>query len=144
MQDTTTIKGTCHCGNIRFLLKWPDSSPEVPVRVCGCTYCQKHGGAWTSHPDARLDVHIDKPTAVSRYRFGTKTADFHVCSICGVAPFVTSDIEDGLYAVVSVNAFDDAEDLAYDRSATDFDGEDTGSRLDRRRRNWIGDVHIVR
>jgi hypothetical protein len=46
---------------------------------------------------------------VSKYAFGTKTAEFHVCTACGVVPVVTSRIDGGLYAVVSVNAFENVE-----------------------------------
>lgn len=133
----TSIHGSCHCGNIRFVLRWPKSESEVPVRMCGCTFCQKHAGAWTSHRSAVLAVEVRDQSLVSTYRFGTKTADFYVCSVCGVTPFVLSEIDDDRYAVVNINTFDDADDLSFSSSATDFDGEDTGSRLERRKRNWI-------
>lgn len=138
-----SIGGACHCGNIRFALGWPAAVSTVPVRACGCTFCQKHGGAWTSHPDATLEARVRDPDGVSRYRFGTKTADFHVCSVCGVVPYVTSEIDGRLFAVVSVPAFESVDGLSFDRAATDFDGEDTDSRLGRRQRHWIGDVRIT-
>ena len=139
----TSIRGSCHCGNIRFVLRWPESESEIPVRKCGCTFCQKHGGAWTSHRSSELAVEVDGRSPVSTYRFGTGTADFYVCSACGVAPFVLSEIDDNRYAVVNVNTFDDAGDLSLSVSASDFDGEDTGSRLERRKRNWIPKVLLT-
>ncbi len=81
-------------------------------------------------------------STVSTYQFGTKTADFYLCSVCGVVPFVISDIEDNRYAVVNVNSFEDIGQLSFSSSSTDFDGEDTGSRLERRKRNWIPNVRI--
>ncbi len=80
---------------------------------------------------------------MSRYAFGTKTADFHVCSGCGVAPVVTSVSEGRVYAVVSVNAFDNVEAAALKRTPASFDGEREGDRLARRQRNWIGNVEFV-
>lgn len=77
------------------------------------------------------------------YRFGTETADFYVCSVCGVAPLVLSEIDDNQYAVVNVNTFDDTGGLAFSTSSTNFDGEDAGSRLDRRKRNWIPRVVLT-
>ena len=139
----TPIRGSCHCGNVRFVLRWPESESEIPVRKCGCTFCQKHAGAWTSHRDSELTVELDDRSLVSRYRFGTGTADFYVCSRCGVAPIVLSEIEGILYAVVNVNSFDDVGGLSFSSSATDFDGEDTGSRLERRKRNWIPNVVLA-
>jgi hypothetical protein len=73
---------------------------------------------------------------VRRYRFGTKTADFHVCLICGVMPIVTCVIEGTRYAVVNVNTFDGVHRSQFVEAATDFEGETTENRLARRRRNW--------
>lgn len=140
--DFITIEGSCHCRNIRFVLQWPKSETEIRARECGCSFCTKRGGAWTSHPEAGLSARIDDLSRVSKYRFGTSTADFHVCSICGVVPFVTSDIDGETYAVVNVNAFDSLDASTLPRASTDFDGERTGDRLDRRKRNWIGKVRI--
>ena len=136
------IAGGCHCGNVVYTLGWPDDGSEIPVRACGCTFCTKHAGAWTSHPGAALAGTMRDESAVSRYRFGTGTADFFVCSRCGVAPFVVSEIDGRLYAVVNVNTFEGFDTSSLSRAATDFDGEDTGSRLERRKRNWIGSVEL--
>ena len=136
------IKGSCHCGNVTFDLDWDGDPPEIPARACSCSFCTKHGGVWTSRPGARLAIRLADPGAVARYAFGTRTATFHVCSRCGVVPFVTSEIDARLYAVVNVNAFENVE-AAWLRSATaSFDGEAVESRLARRQRNWIADVAI--
>jgi len=137
MQELTPITGSCHCENIRFALRWPASETEIPVRMCGCSFCQKHNGAWTSHRQSELTIQIEDQSFVSKYRFGTGTADFFVCSVCGVVPFVLSNIDENFYAVVNINAFAETPGFSYSRSSTDFDGEDTGSRLERRQRNWI-------
>src|ERR1700752_58383 len=103
------IRGRCHCGNISFTLDWKPDPPEIPARACGCSFCRKHGGVWTSNPGAALEVRIREPALVSKYAFGTETAQFHICTRCGVVPLVTSVIEARTYAVVSVNAFDGVE-----------------------------------
>ncbi len=138
----TRIEGACHCKNIRFVLMWPGSVADISIRACGCTFCRKHTGSWTSDSDANLVAVIDDESSVSKYRFGTKTADFYVCSICGVVPFVTSEIDDKLYAVVNVSSFSDIDINTLSRSPTNFDGEEVGGRLERRKRNWIADVQI--
>jgi hypothetical protein len=135
------IRGSCHCDNVRFELEWPDAH-RIPARVCGCSFCVKHGGVWTSHPAARLRVTTADPGKVREYAFGTRTAIFHVCAGCGVVPVVTSDIAGRRYAVVSVNAFDDVEASLLDHSPANFDGEGTDDRLARRKRNWIGSVEL--
>jgi hypothetical protein len=80
---------------------------------------------------------------VSKYRFGTGTADFFVCSRCGAVPFVTSEINGCLYAVVNVNTFEGVDRSVLQPSVSDFDGEDTTSRLARRARTWIPHVEIT-
>ena len=137
-----SIQGHCHCGNIRFELVWPESPAEIPVRECGCTYCQMHKGAWTSHPHAKVSLQVADHSLLSEYRFGTRTADFYVCSVCGVVPIVVSEIDESLYAVVNVNTFEDSPAFSFSHSNTDFDGEGTDDRLDRRKRNWIPEVDL--
>jgi hypothetical protein len=134
------LHGRCHCGNIAFELTWEPSPQEIPARACGCTFCAKHGGLWTSHPAGSLRVAVEDPGQVSQYSFGTRTAQFHVCARCGTVPVVTSRIEGRLYAVVSVNALEGVDPAMIRRAPVSFDGEDEASRLARRRRGWIGDV----
>jgi hypothetical protein len=136
------IEGGCHCGNIRYTLDWPGDGKDITMRACGCTFCTKHGGNWTSNRNSALAAEVRDASLVSKYRFGTGTADFHVCARCGAVPFVTSTIDDRLYAVVNVNTFEGIDLSTLARTATDFDGEGTGERLDRRRRNWIPTVRI--
>lgn len=137
------IDGKCHCGNISFSLRWEPDPAEIPARACTCSFCHKHGGVWTSNPQGALEVVIREPAQVSRYAFGTRTAEFHICARCGVVPLVTSLIDGRLYAVVSVNAFDNVDPSLLRRAPASFDGEDEASRLARRQRNWIAAVRFV-
>lgn len=137
------IHGKCHCGNISFSLTWEPDPAEIPARACGCSFCVKHGGVWTSNPGGALEVAVKDPSLVSKYAFGTRTAEFHVCTRCGIVPVVTSRIEGRLYAVVSVNSFEGVEPSLLRRTPTSFDGEGTDSRLARRQRNWIPNVKFT-
>lgn len=136
------IPGKCHCGNIAFTLAWDPDPVEIPARACGCSFCVKHGGVWTSYPRGVLKVAVQDRRRVSAYAFGTKTAEFHVCASCGVVPVVTSRIDGRLYAVVSVNAFENVDPARLRRAPANFDGEGEGERLERRKRNWIGAVEF--
>ena len=136
------ITGSCHCRNISFALDWQPEPTRIPARACSCSFCVKHGGVWTSCPSGALKVRFEDPARVSAYAFGTKTADFHVCSTCGVVPVVTSTIEGRCYAVVSVNAFENVDPALLQRGSVSFDGEGQGDRLARRQRNWIGRVEF--
>src|SRR5262245_23923260 len=137
------IHGRCHCGNISFSLTWEPSPSEIPARACMCSFCTKHGGVWTSNPGGTLNVVIKDPALVSRYAFGTHTAEFHICTRCGVVPVVTSRVDDRLYAIVSVNAFDDVDPTLLHHASMNLDSEGAKSRLQRRKRNWIANVQIV-
>ncbi len=136
------ISGSCHCGNITFSLDWRPEPAEIPARACSCSFCLKHGGLWTSCPTGSLRITIRQPGLVSRYSFGTRTAEFHVCSSCGVVPVVTSRIDGRLYAVVSVNAFQDVDPALLKRAVAKYDGESESARLARRKLNWIADVEV--
>ena len=138
------ITGSCHCRNVSFTLDWQPDPAEIPARACGCSFCTKHGGVWTSCPTGHLNIRVQRPERVARYAFGTRTAEFHVCTECGVVPVVTSLIENRVYAVVNVNAFDNVDALRLKRSPASFDGENEGDRLARRQRNWIGSVEWER
>jgi len=137
------VHGKCHCGNISFSLAWEPDPAEIPARACSCSFCVKHGGVRTSNPRGALEVVIKDPALVSKYSFGTRTAEFHTCARCGIVPVVTSRIDGHLYAVVSVNAFEDVDQSLLRRAPASFDGEGTESRLARRKRNWIADVKYI-
>lgn len=137
------INGRCHCGNIAFVLTWDGEPTEIPARACTCTFCVKHGGVWTSCPTGSLAVTVQQAGQVARYSFGTRTAQFHVCTQCGVVPLVTSEIDGRVYAVVSVNAFDGVDSALLRRGAITFDDETEATRLARRKRGWIGDVRFT-
>jgi hypothetical protein len=137
------IAGSCHCSNIAFELTWQPDPAEIPARACGCSFCIKHGGVWTSNPSGSLRIEVKDESLVSKYRFGTATADFHVCRACGVVPLVTSMISGRTYAVVNTNTFNNVDRALLRRVPASFDGEGEDARLARRARNWIGDVQFV-
>ncbi|HTA64568.1 MAG TPA: hypothetical protein VK753_03610 [Xanthomonadaceae bacterium] len=134
------IRGNCHCGNIAFALDWLPEPSQIPARACSCSFCTRHGGVWTACPTGKLRATVKNASRVSLYEFGTKTAQFHVCSDCGVVPVATSRIDGALYAVVNVNAFEGIEPSLLRHASATFDGENEGDRLARRKRNWIADV----
>jgi len=136
------IAGSCHCRNLSFTLRWEPEPREIPARACGCSFCVKHGGVWTSCPTGTLSVAVREPARIAAYAFGTRTAQFHVCTACGVVPVVSSRIDGRLVAVVSVNAFEGVDSALLRHAPASFDGESEAERLARRQRNWIADVEF--
>jgi hypothetical protein len=134
------IHGKCHCGNVAFSLTWEPDPIEIPARACTCSFCTAHGAVWTSNPQGALEIVVDDPARVSRYVFGTETAEFLICSRCGVVPACVSVAEGRLHAVVNINTFDNVDQALFKHGVVSFDGEDATSRIARRQRYWIGDV----
>ena len=137
------INGSCHCGNVSFRLDWQPDPTEISARECSCSFCVKHGGVWTSCPTGALVVEIKDESRVSKYSFGTKTANFHVCAVCGAVPVVTSKIDGRTYAVVNVNTMEAVDPTLLKRAPVTFDGEDEASRLRRRAKGWIPSVRFA-
>ncbi len=72
-----------------------------------------------------------------RYRFGTETADFLICPICGVVIAATSERGQGMIGVFNLNCLDAGEDWSTRAQIVDYEGEETGDRLARRAKNWM-------
>jgi hypothetical protein len=85
---------------------------------------------------------VREPDLLSKYRFGTGTADFYVCARCGAVPIATSAIDARTYAVVNANTLDTPLRALTAGTTTSFEGETAGARLDRRKSSWIADVQI--
>lgn len=135
--------GKCHCGNITYALTWEPDPIEIPARACDCSFCTRHGAAWTSNPEGSLAITVREPSLVNHYAFGTGTADFHICARCGVVPVSTCGAEGNLYAVVNVNTLDGVEPSMLQHRPASFSEEDAASKLARRRNNWIARVTIA-
>ncbi len=136
MPDAKRYEGNCHCGNIRVTFETATPPGEVGVRECGCSFCRKHGSRSISGPGSRVAIRIAEPEAVSRYRFGLKTADFLVCRECGVYAVSLLETEEGAYATLNLNVLDDASLFTGEPKTVSYDGETTEQREARRRRNW--------
>lgn len=130
----TDHHGRCHCGAIRTLFRTERTPSDLGARTCQCSFCRAHGASWTSDPHGALDVLIAGP--VSRYRFGTGTADFLICATCGVVPAVVAEMPGGLHGVVRVDCLDGRDAFLAAAAPSDYDGEALDARLDRRAGRW--------
>jgi hypothetical protein len=137
------IHGRCHCGNIAFALRWAPDPGRIPARACDCSFCTRHGAVWTANPQGRLHIEVREAAKVSRYAFGTRTAEFLVCARCGVVPAALSRIDGNLYAVVNVQCFEGVDPALLQHTVAHFGEEDPRVRLDRRKAHWIGDVECA-
>lgn len=134
--------GGCHCGNVSYGLCWPVESPGIPQRACNCTYCVMTGALWTGHPDASLEVSLTSLSALRQYRFSTKTADFNVCSSCGVLVFASAESPGHMLAVVNTRTLNSATTFLLPPVPIDLSKETLEERLERRSRVWIPRVMV--
>lgn len=128
--------GGCHCGNLRYALESQLALGALSLRACRCSFCRLHGARSTSDPAGRIAFTLRDPAALTRYRFGLRTADFLVCAKCGI--YVGAVMHDGAaaWAIVNANTLDAVVGLTQDAVPMDYDGEDEGRRLARRRQRW--------
>jgi hypothetical protein len=132
----TRCEGRCHCGAVAVRFYTRKSPSALPLRACQCSFCRKHGARTTADPEGRAEIVLAHPGAAARYRFALGTADYLVCARCGI--YVAAVMTEGekSYAVLNVNAFDDAR--MFDRPATPmvYNREDEAARRARRRKLW--------
>ena len=79
--EPLTLDGACHCGAVRFTVELP--SGLASARRCTCSICRMRGAiAVTATLDGlKLTQGADK---LATYRFNTRTAEHHFCSVCGI------------------------------------------------------------
>lgn len=79
--ERVTLNGACHCGAVKFAVTL--NRGFASARRCTCSICRMRGAvAVTSEPDQfRITQGEDK---LATYRFNTRTAEHHFCSVCGI------------------------------------------------------------
>jgi hypothetical protein len=131
-----THQGGCHCGNIGLGFTSGVDPHAMEVRACQCSFCRRHGSLAAADPQGRLRITVRDPSALLRYAFGLRTADYLVCRGCGV--YVAAVIHDEEpRAIVIVNALDDRD--LFDRKPLkmSYDAESREERIARRRERWM-------
>lgn len=130
------LHGRCHCGNLSLRFEPDRPHAELPVRSCTCTFCSTRRARWTSDPVGQIELSVADESQLSRYRFGTNTAEFLVCARCGIHIAATSEIDGSLYAVVNIDCIEALRADPPPGRDISFDGEDVTDRLARRKRSW--------
>jgi hypothetical protein len=81
MTDTPRLNGACHCGAVRFTVRLPEGLDKA--RRCNCSYCRMRGAVVVSAMFEDLIV-TSGAEVLSLYKFNTKVAEHHFCSVCGI------------------------------------------------------------
>lgn len=132
----TDWSGGCHCGAIGFVYTTETAPQDWSVRACQCRFCRLHDALSTSDPSGRLEFTCREPECLQRYRFALRTADFLLCSRCGVYVGAVISAADGRFGIINTHALDvDPPDMA-EVGAISYDDEDVDGRVDRRQQRW--------
>lgn len=126
------LDGSCHCGNITVRLETERTPGELPIRICGCSFCLKHRPRFTSDPAGVLALRF-ADEHVSRYRFALRLADFLVCKTCGV---FAAAFREGR-AVLNIETLTRASEFT--AAPTRFEAyntEDVATRIARWKQSW--------
>ena len=129
-------EGSCHCGAIGWTYRTGTVPSQWPVRSCQCSFCRRHSTRCTSDPDAAVEFSIAEPEALSRYRFGLRTAEFLVCTRCGVYIGAYAPGPNGGFATLNLNALTSPVDGVPATTPIDYDSEDRAGRIGRREKRW--------
>lgn len=76
-----THRLTCHCGAVELRVTRTDGLKTA--RRCDCSFCRRRGAAAVSVNLDDLQI-VKGADNLTRYSFGTHTAQHHFCKTCGI------------------------------------------------------------
>ena len=135
-------KGGCHCGAIRIAYASDLPAADHALRACQCSFCRKHRSLAVSDPEGSVEIAIADEARVSRYRFGSRTAEYITCCDCGVYVAAVMTEGDRAWSVAIVNALDDSAQFSGPIQNVDFSDEDDSGRRARRRARWTPTIFV--
>ena len=94
----SSVKGSCHCGAVRYTA---DVDLSQPVMACNCSICSRAGYLLTFVPAARFHLESGED-ALTDYRFARAAISHPFCSTCGIRSFCSG--EDASGAMYGINA----------------------------------------
>ncbi|HWK34754.1 GFA family protein [Sphingomonas sp.] len=92
-----TVTGSCHCGNVGYMIDGPAPSAAV---TCNCSMCRRKGSLLHFVPAEAVTV--TGRESLTGYTFNTHKIRHQFCATCGVAPFSEGTAPDGR-AMVALN-----------------------------------------
>jgi hypothetical protein len=82
--DTIEYDARCHCGALSACYRTALPPSAWQIRACQCSFCRSHAALSTSDPAGLIAYRCSDPKLLQRYRFGTGSAEFLICRVCGV------------------------------------------------------------
>ncbi len=135
-RPAAAFAGRCHCSALGYTYRPSQPPSRWSVRACQCRFCRAHGALSTSDPAGSLAFEVNDPARLVRYRFGLRTADFLLCSECGV--YVGAVLEDGsaAFGIINTRTLEPQPDDMAAVGAISYEGEDEAGRAARRVQRW--------
>ncbi len=129
-------KAACDCSNIEYYFSTALLPKLWPVRTCACSFCSRR----THHihcadPNGSVRFEFSELAKVTRYRHGTRTADFLVCRSCDAYMGAVMLTEKGRFAVLNIeHLIDDIR--CPEIGSLKWEHENLETRLARRHKSW--------
>ncbi|SDR21919.1 Uncharacterized conserved protein [Paraburkholderia fungorum] len=112
--NTTLLKGSCHCGAVRFEV----DTPVVPAGRCNCSLCRRKGALMTPlFPANQLKI-LQGEDDLTLYQFNTRVAKHYFCRHCGIYPFHQTR-KDPLQWRVNIGCLEGIDPYTLDASVAD-------------------------
>lgn len=128
--------GCCHCGAVQVDLELSRPPAGLTVRSCQCNFCRPRGARTIADPAGLATIRASGPDALTRYRFGLRTADYLLCASCGTYVAAVQPDEAPI-AVVNVGGLGVPEFEALRSVDVEHVGETVEARAARRRSYWM-------
>lgn len=106
------------------------------LRACQCGFCGRRGARTISDREGAATVRAASPEALTRYRFGLRTADYLLCAACGTYVAAVQP-DDPPIAVINVGGLGVPEFEDREPEPVNYGGETLEQRLRRRRGYWM-------
>lgn len=130
------FEGGCHCGNLHYVFEATAGLDVLGLRACQCRFCRAHNARTTSDPSGTIRIAVRDPQRLARYRFGLNTADFLICSNCGVFIGAVMEEDGAQWMTINANSFVPPPPADASVAPMDFGSEDTSGRTGRRKQRW--------
>ena len=137
-----TLRGSCHCGQLRVDLRTSQDPAKLNPRVCDCSFCDKHGAAYVSDPEGSMCILETAAGALRSYRQGSGIARFVLCSTCGVLMGVHFTTNGRIYGAVNASCLDKATALGTYLAAS-LQGLSPDERVSRWSKLWVPHVIVM-
>jgi hypothetical protein len=135
-EESVDYLARCHCGALSAHYRTSLPTASWPMRACQCAFCTAHGALSTSDPSGSLTFRASEPERLQRYQFGTRSADFLICRVCGVYLGVVMSYESQRWGILNVRTI---QALPSDLPAPQpmhYEGESAEARDQRRAARW--------